>query len=599
MAALSCIVDTDDQTGDYASLNAALVGEAQDLTDGAGDTYTINCQATTDVADTTAAAVTGWTTGEAEYITIKAVAGEEAIKTGWSATRYRLMVTDNTCLAVSEDYVRIEGLQVGPNADTTNSYGIHYNNVGASNELRVDSCRISGAGSNTCRGLTCFDGDAIGKIFNTIFENFASRGIYVNNCTVVDVLNCIIYHSSYDGIEYNAGAGSIRNSAVFKNADDFDIVGDATVDYCASDDGDNEGHDVAESGGGADWPDDFVDAANGDFTLKTDSGLVGNGTDDPGSGLYSDDIEGDARSSTWDVGADEYVAAGVTLTVAELAHAISLDTLTLTQKHTLSNVGELAHNHTLDAVVLTQAHTLIMQALLHGHSLEAPTLTQKHLLSVADLGHDQAFDNVVLTQAHILALADLTHGHSLDGIALTQAHLLALAGLSHGHTLDGILLTQKHTLIIAGLDHSHTLDAPTLTQAHVLSIADLAHSHILDNIVLTTGTLLIVSDLTHTHTIDNVALVQAHVIVVDDLGHAHDIGTVNLTQAHLLALQDLLHAHNLDAVILSINILTEIQELLSKGYISQELASKGTLSEELTSAGHLSEELTSIMGDSS
>jgi hypothetical protein len=54
----------------------------------------------------------------------------------------------------------------------------------------------------------------------------------------------------------------------------------------------------------------FVDAANDDFhLLSTDTGAKDHGLTDPGSGLFSDDIDGQARSGTWDIGADEFVAA--------------------------------------------------------------------------------------------------------------------------------------------------------------------------------------------------------------------------------------------------------------------------------------------------
>ena len=60
-----------------------------------------------------------------------------------------------------------------------------------------------------------------------------------------------------------------------------------------------------------DWDAAFTDYSNGDFSVKNDSSvLYGAGTDNPGAGLYSDDIIDTARSSTWDIGAFEYVAAG-------------------------------------------------------------------------------------------------------------------------------------------------------------------------------------------------------------------------------------------------------------------------------------------------
>lgn len=52
----------------------------------------------------------------------------------------------------------------------------------------------------------------------------------------------------------------------------------------------------------------FVDAANNDFHLaSTDAGAKGYGIADPGSGDFSDDIDGQTRGATWDIGFDQYI----------------------------------------------------------------------------------------------------------------------------------------------------------------------------------------------------------------------------------------------------------------------------------------------------
>lgn len=54
----------------------------------------------------------------------------------------------------------------------------------------------------------------------------------------------------------------------------------------------------------------FVNAASDDFHLaSTDAGAKGFGLSDPGSGAFSDDIDGQTRSGSWDIGFDQYVAA--------------------------------------------------------------------------------------------------------------------------------------------------------------------------------------------------------------------------------------------------------------------------------------------------
>ena len=83
--------------------------------------------------------------------------------------------------------------------------------------------------------------------------------------------------------------------------------GGTTVDYCASDDGDGTNA-VAPSG--ANWANEFSNAAGGDFTLVAGGNCEGGGTDDPGSGLYSNDMDGDAYTSPWSIGVDAKTAAG-------------------------------------------------------------------------------------------------------------------------------------------------------------------------------------------------------------------------------------------------------------------------------------------------
>lgn len=54
----------------------------------------------------------------------------------------------------------------------------------------------------------------------------------------------------------------------------------------------------------------FVNAGGDDYHLApSDTVALGYGVADPGSGLFSDDIDGQARGIIWDIGADEYVSA--------------------------------------------------------------------------------------------------------------------------------------------------------------------------------------------------------------------------------------------------------------------------------------------------
>ncbi len=308
MAALGNTVDSGSgASGDYVSLNALETAQQQDLTDGGGDTYTATCTTTGDnAADTTATTFVGWTTGATNYIQIEAASGDETVASGRDTNKYRLEITDGSCLTLQEDYMRILQLQISSNSATAGAECISVVSANVANEIRIGNCYLKGLGANTNYGIITNDPDTILKIWNTIITGFAQDGIRIIDCTTTDIYNCIVHNSTFNNIRRHAGTITVKNTASFKASDDFN--GTITVDYCASDDNDGTNN-VVESGGGVDWPDDFEDAAAGDFRLKSGSNLVDGGTDDPGSGLYSDDIEGTARGSPWDVGAFEFVAA--------------------------------------------------------------------------------------------------------------------------------------------------------------------------------------------------------------------------------------------------------------------------------------------------
>jgi len=97
------------------------------------------------------------------------------------------------------------------------------------------------------------------------------------------------------------------NNVVFGNGDDFNGTFNSLTNN-ASDDGDGTNPETLDSS--SDYGNEFTDLPGRDFTLVSGSAFLGEGTDDPGSGLYSDDITGFARTSTWDIGAFEYDDSG-------------------------------------------------------------------------------------------------------------------------------------------------------------------------------------------------------------------------------------------------------------------------------------------------
>jgi len=597
---------TNATTGDnraYASLGEMEAAEDTDLTDNGGDYLTVYCEGAD--ADAVNWAFSGWVTSATCYIDL-VVTQANRHDGKWNTGKYRLAGQSSRPTNYTAD-LRFTGFQIdfGAGANFFDNRAEH------ACDYQFDACIIKsstgthmvnfadgtyGAGSKVrIRNSLLYDATGTAAI------NFSEADVsfWIHNCTITD---------STRGIRLSVAVASdnVKN-CLFSNITSDDFY--ANPGYWTDDDAQNDynrtttntAHIAFGSHGAINQSVTFVDTDSDNWHLQAgDTGAQDLGTDLSGDSDWpvTYDIDGEERTGTYDVGADEYVAVGgETLVMSDLAHTHSLDIPTLTQKHTIA-VGALEHSHSLDNVSLTQKHSIIVNALEHSHVLDVPVLTQKHIIAVAGLEHSHSLDAPVLTQAHLLAIAGLEHSHALDNVTLTQAHLLALAGLDHGHALDNVALTQAHilanvadlthshsldnivlslagVLVVNSLTHGHSLDTPTLTQKHTLTVADLAHAHALDAIDLSFGVTLVVNDLTHVQSLDGVDLLQAHVLIVDGLGHSHTIGSVILQGIDLI----------------------EIQELVSKGHLSIELVAAGSLSQELVSKGHLSQELISIMGD--
>jgi len=174
-------------------------------------------------------------------------------------------------------------------------------------------------GTGTAIGIAWADAGSTVTIYNTVVSGFISASspadtdfygcfLYSGTCYLY---NCTLYGNSV-GIEAGPFAGvdvTVTNIISGNANDDFVCtLGTITIDYCASDDGDGT-NPVAPSGGN--WANEFVNAAGGNFALKAGGNCVNGGTDNPGSGLYLDDIIGTTRVTPWDIGAFEIAGVGV------------------------------------------------------------------------------------------------------------------------------------------------------------------------------------------------------------------------------------------------------------------------------------------------
>lgn len=306
--------------GDYTTLNGWSSGEAGDLT-----TLLESRQAELYAfQDTTPATleVSTWKTSATYFIKIYTTGtGRNTTGIYDGSNYYRLEVSGTNTYAIRiatyPAHVWIDGLQIKVTFSTgATKAGIVATSLPTTGSpvIKVSNTLLQGVLSgtvDTVRGIFCGSSSspgATGYFWNNIAygfydtQSFDSSGLMLG----FDASNWTNY--SYNNTAYgnNNGIGSfstrstVINTLASGNDLDFDNIAiNAASDYNANSDA--FGVPGAHSHTGTV---SFVNAAGGNFQLTgSDTTAKGNGTTDPGSGLFSDDITGATRTVPWDIGA--------------------------------------------------------------------------------------------------------------------------------------------------------------------------------------------------------------------------------------------------------------------------------------------------------
>jgi hypothetical protein len=309
--------------GDYTSLSAAEAGEQGDLVS-LDRQLDIECYA---MEDTAQVAWGGWTTDATRYIRIFTPASERH-DGKWSTSAYRLRVTSGwggffTMFDVSDaHFMRIDGLQFGAEPNEGGSRGAVY----AGDQCRVSNCVIYNA---PAAGLTGSSGLSIaftgGKAYawnNIVYlQGTSSGGSGLNASTGNFNHKAVIYNNTAYGFDKNFTYASGSGATAKNNLAQAGV----TADYDPRDAG-GSSNNLSED---ATSPDaalrnkvvSFVNEAGFDFHLSgSDTAAKDAGADLSADAdlAFSTDIDGDTRSGSWDIGADEAAAAaGVIYTQLE------------------------------------------------------------------------------------------------------------------------------------------------------------------------------------------------------------------------------------------------------------------------------------------
>lgn len=287
-------------TNSFVSLDACLASLG---TGTLTDAYTIYCEGT--AADVNVTQKSFITTPTNNILITTTPANRH--NGTYSTSKYRIECTNVYGYYNNiPSHIHIDGLQIFVTANDGNSYFClkmaNANQTVATIDCRASNCILKAAVSGVGTGVVGMvdglpAGSGTSKWWNNIligqtqgFESiFASSSVY--NCTsagatygfVADAV-CTVVNSIATGF-VNAG-----------------FVGTWTAgsDYNSSTDG------TAPGAHSNSTTPTFVNAGAGDYHLAAgDTACIGKGLTDPGSGLFSDDIDGQTRSIPWSISADQ------------------------------------------------------------------------------------------------------------------------------------------------------------------------------------------------------------------------------------------------------------------------------------------------------
>lgn len=303
---------TSGSTRAYPTLSAAENALPASLT----EPYIINCCGT--AADSTSVNFTGVTTSASNYIQVQGNTGDSAGRHNgvYSTSKYRLEVGVDYVhiLGVDAAYIRFIGIQVRQTNSSTNAYGpVNITTTaGASSALLFESCliRCGTTATNDTDGSCVVHGGG-----TCIIRNCVIYGGY--NCVVtlwnnsapnLTIQNSTICKATVYGVYDSGSTSACTNVYSGGNSNDYQTVDSFTT--CMSADAATR---TGVTNNIAFTTANFtnVSANTEDLHITSSSALKNVGTDL--SGTFTTDIDNETRptgANTWDIGADEYVAAG-------------------------------------------------------------------------------------------------------------------------------------------------------------------------------------------------------------------------------------------------------------------------------------------------
>lgn len=273
--------------------------------------------------DTTQVTVDGWTTNSTNYPIVNVPVGERHAGI-YSASKYRIEISDDHCLIVRSPFTRITYLQVKMTMATnsvhhkTAIYMAYNFSLHSGETQQAEQCIsvVSMAGRTDNSNIKCYATDDLasagGKVFLINCIGYGATGGGYNDSSGIrmiadcpmTVYNCTMYGNDC-GYRQGSGTFTVKNCIAQGNTDG----------YNGTFSGNNNQSDISSDVPGTSGQTGtvtFTNGAGGDFSLASgDTVAKANGADLSGdaSFLLSIDIITATRTVPWDIGAFKFVSS--------------------------------------------------------------------------------------------------------------------------------------------------------------------------------------------------------------------------------------------------------------------------------------------------
>lgn len=305
----------------YATLNEALDAQQRDLVT-ADEEAEFICSGSAD--DTTPPTISStWICDSTHRIIIRAAANHGG---KWNTSTYRLVATGVTgvwCTApTSTNVVHVEwwGIQfsmaVSNGSGSRSMFELAATSQAAGTTYRFTKCIMRQINNPSYTGATSrffrtSDSDPENRWSHCLFYDFQGSALSWNSSVVARILNCTFINCSTP-IGANGSVQIVRNCLFKGNTSIASATLHSSSNYNSADNASGPTNYGANSRLSQTFT--FVDESNKDFHLaSSDAGAQGFGEDLTGvTGIMTtEDIDSVARTSPWDIGADQVAEGGI------------------------------------------------------------------------------------------------------------------------------------------------------------------------------------------------------------------------------------------------------------------------------------------------